>query len=204
MALVAHFDLEVHQMDVKTTFLNYDLCEDVYMDQPNGFKEKGKEHFCIYLKNSGSKFIIPVLYVEDILLVCNYMNFLLETKQMLTNLFCMKDLGDTSFILGIEFHRDRSRSILHLSQNNYIERVLNRFNIKICNLYVATIQKASKRVMRYLQCTKEHLLTYKRFDNLEVIGCSDFDYDGCLNGHKSISGHLFMLAGGDVSWKSVK
>ncbi|GJQ90258.1 putative zinc finger, CCHC-type containing protein [Tanacetum coccineum] len=34
MALVAHFDLELHQMDVKTAFLNGDLHEDVYMDQP--------------------------------------------------------------------------------------------------------------------------------------------------------------------------
>ena len=31
MALVAHFDLELHQMDVKTTFLNEDLEENVYM-----------------------------------------------------------------------------------------------------------------------------------------------------------------------------
>ena len=31
MALVAHFDLELHQMDVKTTFLNGDLSETMYM-----------------------------------------------------------------------------------------------------------------------------------------------------------------------------
>ena len=31
MALTAHFDLELHQMDVKTAFLNGDLCETVYM-----------------------------------------------------------------------------------------------------------------------------------------------------------------------------
>lgn len=44
MALTAHFDLELHQMDVKTTFLNEKLCEEVYMQQPEGFVEKGKEH----------------------------------------------------------------------------------------------------------------------------------------------------------------
>ncbi|KAL6351417.1 hypothetical protein AAG906_035209 [Vitis piasezkii] len=32
MAIVAHFDLELHKMDVKTTFLNGDLDEDVYME----------------------------------------------------------------------------------------------------------------------------------------------------------------------------
>ena len=31
-------------MDVKTTFLNGDLVEDIYMSQPIGFEEVGKEH----------------------------------------------------------------------------------------------------------------------------------------------------------------
>ena len=43
MAIVAHFDLELHQMDVKTNFLNGDLDEDVYMKLPTGFAEVGKE-----------------------------------------------------------------------------------------------------------------------------------------------------------------
>ncbi|KAL6315693.1 hypothetical protein AAG906_005785 [Vitis piasezkii] len=41
MALVAHFDLELHQMDVKTAFLNGNLDEDIYMEQPEGFAKKG-------------------------------------------------------------------------------------------------------------------------------------------------------------------
>ena len=31
MAIMTHFDLELYQMDVRTTFLNGDLVEDVYM-----------------------------------------------------------------------------------------------------------------------------------------------------------------------------
>ena len=52
MELVAHFDLELHQIDVKTTFLNGDLLELVYIKQPDGFQEKGKERFACKLKKS--------------------------------------------------------------------------------------------------------------------------------------------------------
>ena len=52
MAIVTHFDLELHQMDVKTTFLNGDFVEDVYMSQPISFKEVGKEHIVCKFKKS--------------------------------------------------------------------------------------------------------------------------------------------------------
>jgi hypothetical protein len=52
MALMAHYDLELHQMDVKTTFLNRDLDENVYMAQPKDFIVKGKEHMGCHLKKS--------------------------------------------------------------------------------------------------------------------------------------------------------
>ena len=52
MALVAHFDLELHQMDVNTTFLNGDLEEEVYMKQPEGFPSSDGEHLVCKLKKS--------------------------------------------------------------------------------------------------------------------------------------------------------
>jgi hypothetical protein len=142
MTLIAHYDLELHQMDVKTVFLNGDLQENVYMTQPEGFVVEGKEHMgcklkksiyglkqasrqwylkfdevikkfgfienqvdnCIYVKIKGSMFIILVLYVDDILLACSDKNLLHETKGFLSSNFDMKDLGDTSYVLGIEIH----------------------------------------------------------------------------------------------------
>ena len=37
MALVAYFNLELHQMDIKTAFLNENLKEEVHMEQPEEF-----------------------------------------------------------------------------------------------------------------------------------------------------------------------
>jgi hypothetical protein len=52
MSLVTYFDLEIHQMDVKTAFLNVDLEERVYMKQPKGFIMEGKEDMGCRLKKS--------------------------------------------------------------------------------------------------------------------------------------------------------
>ena len=43
LAIATLKDLEVHQMDVKTTFLNEDLNEEIYMEQPEGFSAPGQE-----------------------------------------------------------------------------------------------------------------------------------------------------------------
>ena len=52
MALVAHYNLELYQMDVKTTFLNGDLNENVYIAQPKGFFVERKERMGCRLKKS--------------------------------------------------------------------------------------------------------------------------------------------------------
>jgi hypothetical protein len=52
MSLTAIFDLEIKQMDVKTTFIHGDLEEEIYMKQPEGFVVKGKKDFVFKLKIS--------------------------------------------------------------------------------------------------------------------------------------------------------
>ncbi|KAK6128152.1 hypothetical protein DH2020_038105 [Rehmannia glutinosa] len=64
--------------------------------------------------------------------------------------------------------------------------------------------KAAKKVLRYLQGTKDHMFTYQRSDHLEVIDYTDSDYVGCVDTRKSTFGYLFLLAGGAISWKSAK
>ena len=86
-----------------------------------GFKENKVDN-CIYVKFRGSKFIILVLYMDDILLASSNKDMLLETKRFLSLNFDMKDLGEAFYILGTEIHRDRSKGVLGLSQKAYIDR----------------------------------------------------------------------------------
>lgn len=182
MALVAHYDLELHQMDVKTAFLNGDLEENVYMAQPKGFVVEGKENMgchlkksiyglkqasrqwnlkfdetirrfgfkenvednCVFAKFKNGMYIFLILYVDDILLACSDMNLLMETKKFLSSNFDMKDLGEASFVLGIEIHRDRRKGVLGLSQKVYIEKVLKKFSMHACSPSPAPIVKGDR------------------------------------------------------------
>jgi hypothetical protein len=50
-------------------------------------------------------------------------------KSQLSSEFEMKDLGAAKKILGMEITRDRKSSVLFLSQQNYIQKVLHHFNM---------------------------------------------------------------------------
>ena len=99
---------------------------------------------CIYCKVSGRKFIFLILYLDDILLASSDLGLLFETKRMLSKNFDMKDLGEASFVLGIEIHRNRSRGLLGLSQKTYVDRILERFNMQQCKPGIAHVCKGDK------------------------------------------------------------
>jgi hypothetical protein len=108
-----------------------------------GFKENEEDNY-IYAKFKNEKFIFLVLYVDDILLESSNVHLLLETKGFLSSHFNMKDLGEASYLLGIEIHRDRRKGVLGLSQKSYIEKVLKKFNMHKCNPIPAPIVKVVK------------------------------------------------------------
>ncbi|GJV12794.1 transposable element [Tanacetum coccineum] len=131
LALVAHLDLELVQMDVKTAFLHGDLEEEIYMVQPEGFKVAGeahevcKLHKLVYgLKQSlrlqdGS--FIYLLYVDDMLIASQSLDEIEKLKTRLKSEFEMKDLGEAKMILGIEIVRDRKFVTPPKNQNNAAE-----------------------------------------------------------------------------------
>ncbi|KAL6313281.1 hypothetical protein AAG906_016189 [Vitis piasezkii] len=117
---------------------------------------------CIYLKVSGSKVCFLVLYVDDILLATNDKGLLHEVKQFLSKKFDMKDMGETSYVIGIKIHRDRFKGDIA-----FFVGMLGRYRVTCIDHW-----KAAKKVMRYLQGTKDYKLMYRRTSNLEVVGYS--------------------------------
>ena len=52
LGFTASMNLELEQLDVKTTFLHGDLDKEILMEEPQGFKVKGKENMVCKLKKS--------------------------------------------------------------------------------------------------------------------------------------------------------
>jgi hypothetical protein len=118
LALAAIEDMEIHQMEVKIAFLNGDLEEEIYMEQPKEFTHEGEHLVCklhkslyglkqyprawnqkldAFLKSieftrtdtdfsvyvaqvEDVKFFI-VVYVDDLILLCNNKDQLLQVKE---------------------------------------------------------------------------------------------------------------------------
>ncbi|KAE9603853.1 putative RNA-directed DNA polymerase [Lupinus albus] len=88
---------------------------------------------CIYFqKIPDGSFIYLLLYVDDMLIVSRDKSLIRKLKTQLNNEFEMKELGAAKKILGMEIHRDRQADKLFLSQQKYIEKVLERFSMNDC------------------------------------------------------------------------
>ena len=68
-----------------------------------------------------------ILYVDDILWIGNDIEILDSIEGYLNKCFSMKDLGKATYILGIKIYRDGSTSLIGLSQNTYLDKVLKKF-----------------------------------------------------------------------------
>ncbi|RVW50569.1 Retrovirus-related Pol polyprotein from transposon TNT 1-94 [Vitis vinifera] len=190
LALVAHFDLELQQMDVKTTFLNGELDEEVYMKQPEGFP---------LVMVSGSKVCFLVLYVDDILLATNDKGLLHEVKQFLSKNFDMKDMGEASYVIGIKIHRDRFKV------------KGDRFNLNQCPKNDLEMEQMKNIPYAYAVGSLMYAQVCTRPDIAFAVGMlgryqsnPDSDFAGCVDSRKSTFGYIFILAGGAISWRSVK
>nr|GEU71034.1 hypothetical protein [Tanacetum cinerariifolium] len=124
ISIAVYDDYEIWKIDVKISFLNGYLDEDIYMVQHEGFVDPNHPR-----KASGSNVTFLILYVDDIIIMRNHIPSLQSLKDYLGKCFAMKDLGKAAFILGIKIYRDRSKRLIGLGQNAYMDKILKRYKM---------------------------------------------------------------------------
>eukprot|EP00253_Pinus_taeda_P033599 PITA_33599 len=122
LALAAQFSWKVHQMDVKSAFLNGDLQEEVYMTQPLGFKVAGQEQNVCRL--------VKALYgLKQAPRACSA-HLIHGIKEDLCSTFDMTDLGLLHYCLGVEVWQTENN--IFLSQCKYARNLVDRFRMQDC------------------------------------------------------------------------
>ncbi|GKD99204.1 retrotransposon protein, putative, ty1-copia subclass, partial [Tanacetum coccineum] len=125
ISIAAFYDYEIWQMDQASKSWNKRFDEEI---KRFGFSQNLDEP-CVYQKASGSNVTFLILYVDDIIIMGNHILSLQSVKNYLGKYFSMKDLGEAAFILGNIIYRDRSKRLIGLSQNAYMDKILKRYRL---------------------------------------------------------------------------
>ncbi|KAK3874235.1 hypothetical protein Pcinc_020808 [Petrolisthes cinctipes] len=163
MQLATQEGMKVHQMDVKTAYLNADIEYEIYLEQPEGFVKKNEkgEHLvcklkkslyglkqsgrnwnstlqkflndqkfnqsaaenCLYTKFEGDNVTMILVWVDDIIIAASNDGALQVIKKALKDRFKMKDLGQLSWYLGIEFTFNPDGSTGEVQRTDEVLRV---------------------------------------------------------------------------------
>ncbi|KAL0455315.1 UNVERIFIED_CONTAM: Retrovirus-related Pol polyprotein from transposon TNT 1-94 [Sesamum latifolium] len=168
--------------------------------------------------------------MDDILLIGNDVKMLGDTIAWLSTQFSMKDLGEASYILGIKIFRDRSKKMLGMTQNSYVEKVLKRFKMEHSKRGFLPMRYGVKRSKKKSPKTDEELKRVLDVPYASAVGsiqyaaqCTRPDVTYVLSvtsrdqscycdasfqldndDAKSQSGFIFKINDGVVSWKSSK
>jgi hypothetical protein len=95
----------------------------------HGYDKTTSDH-CVFVKKfSDGEFIILLVYVDDMLIVGRDISKIDKLKEELSKSFAMKDLGPARKILGMKISHKRKNARLWLSQESYIDKVLDKFNM---------------------------------------------------------------------------
>nr|CAH66560.1 OSIGBa0113K06.6 [Oryza sativa] len=137
LAFASWFDIKLFQMDVKSAFLNGEIAELVFVEQPPGFEDPkypnhdfkiGKVDTTLFTKIIGDDFFVCQIYVDDIIFGSTNEVFCKEFGDMMSREFEMSMIGELSFFLGLQIKQLKDGTFV--SQTKYIKDLLKRFGLE--------------------------------------------------------------------------
>ncbi|GJV87316.1 zinc finger, CCHC-type containing protein [Tanacetum coccineum] len=216
-------------MDVKTAFLNGELEEEVYMNQPQGFIMPGNENkVCKLIKSLYGLKQTPKQWHQKFDEVVLSNGYLLNqadkcvdlAKELLSSRFSIKDMKEADVIL-VSTPMDTSEKLM--PNNGQTVSQLEYYRVIGCLMYVMTCTRpdiafvvgklirytsnprtqhwqAIQRVLKYLKNSMDYRLTYTSYP-LVLEGYTDASWISTED-NSSTSGWVFLLdaAGKETEW----
>ncbi|XP_044482003.1 uncharacterized mitochondrial protein AtMg00810-like [Mangifera indica] len=139
IALAAQRQWEISHLDVKSTFLNGWLEEEIYVAQPEGFVIEGKERkvyrrnpndATLYVRQTKGGTVLISLYVDDLLITSSNPKDIEEFKMSIMKEFEMTDLGKIKYFLGLEVSQEMDG--IFICQSKYTQEILKKFFMENC------------------------------------------------------------------------
>ncbi|GJV21073.1 retrovirus-related pol polyprotein from transposon TNT 1-94 [Tanacetum coccineum] len=193
LAIAALRNLEVHLMDVKPTFLNGDLEEEIYMNQPQGFIAPGLESkVCRLVKSLYDLRKAPKQGHQISPYHIDMNGLVLSQAHYVDKILNTHNAGDSG----------QARTPIDTSTRPDLAYAVSRLSRYTSNPSYAH-WKAITRVLHYLRYSRDYGLHYDRHPAV-IEGYSDANWISDIKDSRSTSGYVFTLGGAAISWKSSK
>lgn len=126
---------------------------------------------CVYLKNAGKSTVsYLLLYVDDMLIASKSKREMELLKSDLESTFEMKRLGEAKRILGIDICRDRRNGKLWLMQENYINKIVNKFNMNLAKSVVMPMPQNCKLSESQKPKNEEEMAEMEKIPYANAVG----------------------------------
>lgn len=222
--------------------------------------EQCKADKCVYSGKINTIKVLLILFVDDGLIISKNKSVLNVVLEKLKGEFEIT-ISELNYFVGLEIKRNRDLKTIFIHQNNYIEQIVERFNLKeaksasipadphttltkknddeegsiefpyreavgclifaaiatrpdisyataICSRFLENPTNAHcnavKQIFRYLKNTSNYGIEYngKFEESNKLIGYSDSDFANDPDTRKSISGYVFKINDGAITWSS--
>ncbi|GJT46962.1 retrovirus-related pol polyprotein from transposon TNT 1-94 [Tanacetum coccineum] len=141
IAYVAHTNMIVYQMEVKTAFLNGSLREEVCVSQPDGFVDQDNPNHVYKLKNAlyrlkagskglkeGKDILLVQIYVDDIIFTSTDPSLCETFSKIMCSKFKMSMMGKMSLFLGLQI--SQSPRGIFLNQSKYALEIIKKYGME--------------------------------------------------------------------------